>query len=67
LKPSIKKIPEIIRRYENNKNFQDELVMIKGYYPQTRFLAEETKKFIKALENREEGIIDINKITKRMK
>lgn len=54
LKPPIKKIPEIIKRYENKKNFQEELVMIKDYYHQTLFLAEETKKFIKALENREE-------------
>lgn len=55
LKPSIKKISEIISRYENTKNFEEELVMIKDYYQQTLFLAEETKKFIKALKTRKDS------------
>jgi DNA-binding transcriptional regulator GbsR (MarR family) len=55
LKPSLKKIPEIIRRYEGNDKYQDELVIIKNYYQQTLIIAEETKKFIKALENLEKN------------
>jgi DNA-binding transcriptional regulator GbsR (MarR family) len=52
LKPSMKKIPEIIERYKDNNEFEEELKMIKDYYSQIKFLADETKKFIDALENR---------------
>ena len=52
LKPSMKKIPEIIERYKDNNEFEEELKMIQDYYSQIKFLADETKKFIEALENR---------------
>lgn len=52
LKPSMKKIPEIIERYKDNNEFEEDLKMIKDYYGQIKFLADETKKFIEALENR---------------
>jgi len=52
LKPSMKKIPEIIERYKDNKEFEEELNMIQDYFSQIKFLADETKKFIDALENR---------------
>ena len=52
LKPSLKKIPEIIEKYEDNEKFIDELKIIRDYYKQTIFMNEETNKFIKALENR---------------
>ena len=52
LKPSMKKIPEIIERYKDNNEFEEELKMIQDYYSQIKFLADETKKFIDALENR---------------
>lgn len=53
LKPSLKKIPEIIKKYQDMEEFEDELLMITDYYKQTLFIAEETKKFINALENRD--------------
>jgi DNA-binding transcriptional regulator GbsR (MarR family) len=53
LKPSLKKLPEIIRKYDDNEKFIDELETIKDYHKQILFMAEETKKFVKALENRE--------------
>ena len=52
LKPPLKKIPEIIQKYENNEKFNDELKIIIDYYKQTIFMDEETTKFIKALEKR---------------
>jgi DNA-binding transcriptional regulator GbsR (MarR family) len=52
LKPPLKKIPEIIQKYENNEKFMDELIIIEDYYKQTIFMDEETTKFIKALEKR---------------
>ena len=52
LKPSMKKIPEIIERYKDKNEFEEELKMIQDYYSQIKFLADETKKFIDALENR---------------
>ena len=52
LKPPLKKIPEIIQKYENNEKFIDELKIIKDYYKQTIFMDEETTKFIQALEKR---------------
>jgi DNA-binding transcriptional regulator GbsR (MarR family) len=52
LKPSMKKIPEIIERYKDSNEFEEDLKMIKDYYGQIKFLADETKKFIEALENR---------------
>ena len=52
LKPSMKKIPDIIERYKDNNEFEEELKMIQDYYSQIKFLADETKKFIDALENR---------------
>ena len=52
LKPSMKKIPEIIERYKDKNEFEEELKMIQDYYCQIKFLADETKKFIDALENR---------------
>jgi DNA-binding transcriptional regulator GbsR (MarR family) len=54
LKPSMKKIPEIIERYKDNNEFEEELMLIKDYYSQIKFLADETKKFIDVLENRKE-------------
>ena len=53
IKPSLKKIPQIIKKYEDKEEFQEELLMIKDYYKQTLFMADETKKFINALENRD--------------
>ena len=53
IEPSLKQIPEIIKKYEDKEEFQEELTIIKDYYKQTLFMSEETKKFIKALENRE--------------
>ena len=53
IEPSLKKIPEIIKKYEGKEEFQEELTIIKDYYKQTLFMSEETKKFIRALENRE--------------
>ena len=53
IEPSLKQIPEIIKKYEDNEEFQEELTIIKDYYKQTLFMSEETKKFIRALENRE--------------
>lgn len=53
LKPSMKKIPEIIERYQDNEEFEEEMTMIKDYYSQIKFLADETKKFIEALERKE--------------
>jgi DNA-binding transcriptional regulator GbsR (MarR family) len=53
LKPSLKKIPEIIKKYKDTEEFEEELLMITDYYKQTLFMAEETKKFIHALENRD--------------
>ncbi|MBZ2166793.1 GbsR/MarR family transcriptional regulator [Methanobacterium spitsbergense] len=53
IEPSLKQIPEIIKRYEGKEEFQEELTIIKDYYKQTLFMSEETKKFIRALENRE--------------
>jgi DNA-binding transcriptional regulator GbsR (MarR family) len=53
IEPSLKKIPEIIKKYKGNEEFQEELAIIKDYYEQTLFMSEETKKFIRALENRE--------------
>ncbi len=52
LKPSMKKIPDIIARYKDKNEFEEELKMIQDYYCQIKFLADETKKFIDALENR---------------
>ena len=52
LKPSMKKIPDIIERYKDKNEFEEELKMIQDYYCQIKFLADETKKFIDALENR---------------
>jgi DNA-binding transcriptional regulator GbsR (MarR family) len=52
LKPSMKKIPEIIERYKDSNEFEEDIKMIKDYYSQIKFLADETKKFIEALENR---------------
>ena len=53
IEPSLKLIPEIIKKYEGKEEFQEELTIIKDYYKQTIFMSEETKKFIRALENRE--------------
>ena len=53
IEPSLKQIPEIIKKYEGNEEFHEELTIIKDYYKQTLFMSEETKKFIRALENRE--------------
>ena len=53
IEPSLKQIPEIIKKYEDNEEFHEELTIIKDYYKQTLFMSEETKKFIRALENRE--------------
>jgi DNA-binding transcriptional regulator GbsR (MarR family) len=53
LKPSLNKIPEIIKKYKDTEEFEEELLMITDYYKQTLFMAEETKKFIHALENRD--------------
>ena len=53
LKLSLKKLPEIIRKYYDNEKFIDELESIKDYHKQILFMAEETKKFVKALENHE--------------
>ncbi len=53
IEPSLKQIPEIIKKYEGREEFQEELTIIKDYYKQTLFMSEETKKFIRALENRE--------------
>jgi DNA-binding transcriptional regulator GbsR (MarR family) len=53
IEPSLKQLPEIIKKYEGKEEFQEELSIIKDYYKQTLFMSEETKKFIKALENRE--------------
>ena len=53
IEPSLKQIPEIIKKYEGNEEFQEELIIIKDYYKQTLFMSKETKKFIRALENRE--------------
>ena len=53
IEPSLKQIPEIIKKYEGKEEFQEELTIIKDYYKQTLFMSEETKKFIRALENRE--------------
>lgn len=50
-KPSLKKIPEIITKYQDREEFQEELLMIQDYYNQILFIAEETKKFVNALEN----------------
>ena len=52
IEPSLKEIPEIIKKYEGKEEFQEELTIIKDYYKQTLFMSEETKKFIRALENR---------------
>jgi DNA-binding transcriptional regulator GbsR (MarR family) len=52
LKPPLKKIPDILQKYENNDKFVDELEIIRDYYKQTIFMDEETSKYIKALENR---------------
>ena len=52
IEPSLKQIPEIIKKYEGREEFQEELTIIKDYYKQTLFMSEETKKFIRALENR---------------
>lgn len=54
LKPSMKKIPEIIERYNDKEEFEEEMTMIKDYYSQIKFLADETKKFIESLEQRKE-------------
>jgi DNA-binding transcriptional regulator GbsR (MarR family) len=53
IEPSLIQIPEIIKKYEGREEFQEELTIIKDYYKQTLFMSEETKKFIRALENRE--------------
>ena len=53
IEPSLKQIPEIIKKYEDREEFHEELTKIKDYYKQTLFMSEETKKFIRALENRE--------------
>lgn len=55
LKPSLKKIPEIINKYKDNEKYEDELEMVHDYYKQIIFIAEETKKFIESLENRKQN------------
>lgn len=56
LKPVLEKLPNIIERYSEREEFHDEISMIEDFYAQSRFLAEETKKFIDALENYEKTI-----------
>jgi DNA-binding transcriptional regulator GbsR (MarR family) len=51
LKPSLQKIPEIINKYQDKDEFKEELEMISDYYQQIIIIAEETKKFIKSLED----------------
>ena len=52
--PSLRKTSRgIIRKYDDNEKFIDELEPIKDYHKQILFMAEETKKFVRALENRE--------------
>ncbi|MGF7117671.1 DNA-binding transcriptional regulator GbsR (MarR family) [Methanobacterium oryzae] len=55
IRPSLEKIPRIIGKYEKIGGFEEELGMIKDYYTQILFLAEETRKFIEALEKGRKG------------
>ena len=48
IEPSLKLIPEIIKKYEGNEEFQEELTIIKDYYKQTLFMSEENKKVHKS-------------------
>lgn len=50
IRPSLEKIPGIIEKYEKIGDFEEELTIIKDYYAQVLFLAEESRKFIEALE-----------------
>jgi len=50
IKPSLSLIPDIIERYKDSEEFQDQLKIVKDYYHQILFLAEENRKFIQTLE-----------------
>jgi DNA-binding transcriptional regulator GbsR (MarR family) len=50
IRPSLEKIPGIIEKYEKIEEFEEEVAIIKDYYAQILFLAEESRKFIEALE-----------------
>lgn len=51
IEPSLSLIPDIIERYKDSEEFQDQLKIVKDYYHQILFLAEENRKFIQTLEN----------------
>lgn len=56
LKPVLEKLPNIIEKYRDHDEFTEEITMIENFYAQSLFLAQETKKFIEALENYEKTI-----------
>lgn len=52
IKPSLEKIPGIIKKYEDIDGLEQEMAIIKDYYTQILFLAEESRKFIESLEKK---------------
>jgi len=49
--PALKKIPEIIVRYQDQEEYKEELGQLDNFYRQTVFIEEESRKYIQALEN----------------
>jgi DNA-binding transcriptional regulator GbsR (MarR family) len=50
LMPALKKIAEIIRKYQGREEFKNELEQLEDFQQQILFIEEESKKYIQALE-----------------
>lgn len=54
MKTSLEKIPVIIEKYKKMEDVGEELEILEDYYEQVLLIAEESRKYIKALEKRRE-------------
>lgn len=54
MKTSLEKIPVIIKKYKKMEDVGEELEILEDYYEQVLLIAEESRKYIKALEKRRE-------------
>lgn len=48
--PALKKIPEIIAKYQGQEEFKEELGQLEDFHQQILFIEEESRKYIQALE-----------------
>ena len=54
MKTSLEKIPVIIEKYKKMEDVEEELEILEDYYEQVLLIAEESRKYIEALEKRRE-------------